>query len=191
MNASEHIVESYFRFCRGCFTFSDRKVVRGINRQLDLLAYNLKEMSQFHVEISVTHRKNWCPTREELGQEFEKKFFGAPPARASKTGGKTDSEKGKSFFPQIEETYREVGFSPADVKRVWVCWVVKGEEDSKSLVLLFPSKRLNKTFEIEVLSLRNCVLPELKNAVETANYDDEILRTLGFIKQCELQTAVT
>jgi hypothetical protein len=45
MNAAEHIVESYFRLCRGRFTFSDRKVSGGVNRQLDILGYNLNEKS--------------------------------------------------------------------------------------------------------------------------------------------------
>lgn len=190
MNAAEHIVESYFRLRRGCFTFSDRKVTKGNNRQLDILAYHVKEKLQFHIEVGVTHRQNWCPTLQELGPQFEKKFFGAPPERKGKTGGTTDYEKGKSYFSQIEETYAEAGFLPAEVKRVWVCWIVKEEENIKPLVLPFHSKHLNRTFEIEVLSLRDFVLPELADAIGTANYDDEILRTLGFVKQRELQTAV-
>jgi hypothetical protein len=186
MNSAEHIVESYFRLCRGCFTLPDRKVLKGNNRQLDILAYNLKEKLQFHIEVDVTHQLNWCPTRRELGQEFEGKFFGAPPKRTSSAGNKTDYEKGKSYFSQIENTYLEVGFSPASVKRVWVCWVVKGEEKAQSLVL--PAEHLNKTYGIEVLSLRNKILPELEHEIGTANYDDEILRTIGFIKQRESQT---
>ncbi len=190
MNAAEHIVESYFRLCKGCFTLSDRKVVSGNNRQLDILAYNLKEKLQFHIEIDVTHQLNWCPTRGELEQKFEGKFFGAPPERKSKTGNATDSEKGKSYLSQIEETYVDLGFSPANVKRVWVCWVVKGEENTKSLVLSseYHNKKCeNKKYEIEVLSLRNKILPELERKIGTANYDDEILRTLGFMKQREEQ----
>jgi hypothetical protein len=189
MNTAEHIVESYFRLCRGCFTCSDRKVVSGNNRQLDILAYNLKDKVQFHVEVGVTHRPNWCPTREDLGVEFERKFFGVPPVRTSKAGGATDFEKNKAYFEKIEETYANAGFSPADVKRVWVCWIVKCEGDNtKPLVL--PFTHLNRAFEIEVLSLRDCVIPELMDATGTANYDDEILRTLGFIKQREMQTTV-
>jgi hypothetical protein len=160
MNAAEHIVESYFRLRRGCFTFSDRKVARGNNRQLDILAYHLKKKQQFHIEVGVTHRENWCPSRQELYEEFEKKFFGAPPVRQSKTGNATDYEKSKSYSSQIEETYAEAGFSPSKVRRVWVCWMVKGEENSKPINMQFCSKHLNKTFEIEVLSLRDFILPE-------------------------------
>src|SRR5579862_7218882 len=125
MNAAEHIVESYFRLKRGCFTITDRKVSKGNNRQLDLLAYQLKTKEQFHIEIGVTHRPNWCPTLQDLGPQFEQKFFGAPPKREGKTGRTTDYEKGKSYFPQIQQTYRDAGFSPSAVKRVWVCWIMK------------------------------------------------------------------
>ncbi|MFZ3018273.1 MAG: hypothetical protein WA056_07450 [Gallionella sp.] len=189
MNAAEHIVESYFRLRRGCFTVTDQKVPRGNNRQLDILAYHVKDHSQFHIEVGVTHQKNWCPTLEELGWQFEKKFFGAPPERKGKTNGTTDFEKGKSYFSQIEETYTAVGFVPAEVKRVWVCWLIKDKDigGTKPLRLPFHSKHLNRTFEIEVLGLRDFILPELADAIGTANYDDEILRTLGFIKQRELQ----
>jgi|GEM_PF-6134490 len=38
MNTTERIVESYFRICEGCLTTPDVKVVRGNNRQIDLLA---------------------------------------------------------------------------------------------------------------------------------------------------------
>jgi hypothetical protein len=190
MNAAEHIVDAYFRLRRDCFTFSDRKVTKGNNRQLDILAYHVKQKLQYHVEVGVTHQENWCPTLEELGPQFEKKFFGAPPERKGKTGGTTDFEKGKSYFSQIEETYTEVGFSPDHVKRVWVCWIVKGNESNKPLVVQFDSKHLNRKVEIEILSLRDFILPELANAIGTANYDDEILRVLGFVKQRELQTAV-
>jgi hypothetical protein len=188
VNTSEHIVESYFRLCRGCFTYSDLKVARGNNRQLDILAYHLRDKLQFHVEVGVTHMTNWCPTREDLLAQFERKFFGVPPERTSATGGATDFEKKKSYFAQIKETYAGAGFSPDDVKRVWVCWIVKREEEkTKSLVL--PLTYLGQTFEIEVLSLRDCVLPDLKDTIGTANYDDEILRTLGFIKQREIQVS--
>jgi hypothetical protein len=191
MNTAEHIVESYFRLRRGCFTFSDRKVVKGNNRQLDILAYNLKEKLQFHIEVGVTHRLNWCPTRNDLELDFEKEFFGAPPKREGKGGGLSDYEKNKSYFSHIEETYVEAGFLPAEVRRVWVCWILSKEEtNNKPLVIQFDSKHLNKTFEIEVLSLRDLILPELVDAIGTANYDDEILRVLGFVKQRQQQISV-
>lgn len=190
MNAAEHIVDAYFRLGRGCFTLVDRKVTRGNNRQLDILAIHLTKGEQFHIEVGVTHQENWCPTIDELGLQFEKKFFGVPPERKGRTGGTTDFEKKKSYWPQIEATYKEVGFDPLKVQRVWVCWIVKGKKDAKPIKHMFQSKHLAKSFEIEVLSLRDFILPELERAIGTSNYDDEILRTLGFVKQRELQTAV-
>lgn len=190
MNAAEHIVDAYFRLCRGCFTLVDKKVSRGNNRQLDILAVHLIEGHQFHIEVGVTHRENWCPTIGELGLLFEKKFFGSPSERKDKNAGTTDFEKNKSYWPQIEATYKEVGFNPAEIQRVWVCWVVKGLKDSEPINLNFDSKHLSATFNIQVLSLRDFILPKLESAIGTSNYDDEILRTLGFIKQRELQSAI-
>ncbi len=195
MNTAEHIVESYFRLCRKCFTIVDLKVPRGNNRQLDILAHNVKEQQQYHIEVGVTHRQNWCPTVEELKPQFEKKFFGACPERKGKVEGTTDFEKGKSYFTQIEGAYTDVGFSPSDVKRVWVCWIVKKNDGDRSYfgdkpyVFDFHSKHLEKNFEIEILSLRDFILPKLDDAIGTANCDDEILRTLGFVKQRELQAS--
>lgn len=190
MNAAEHIVDAYFRLVRGCFTLGDRKVTRGNNRQLDLLAYNLSEQIAFHIEVGVTHQENWCATLDELAPQFEKKFFGASPERKGKTAGTTDFEKGKSYWKQIGATYSEVGFNPSLVRRVWVCWVLKGQTCSSPIIHRFQSQHLGQTFEIEILGLRDYVLPALEVAIGTSNYDDEILRTLAFVKQRELQTAV-
>lgn len=189
MNAAEHIVDAYFRLARGCFTLADRKVPKGNNRQLDILAVHLVKGEQFHVEVGVTHQENWCPTIEELGSHFEKKFFGAPQERNGKNAGTTDFEKKKSYWAQIEGTYREVGFDPARLRRVWVCWILKNRRDSNPVPITFPSKHLCKEFKIEIMSLRDFILPALQEAIGTSNYDDEILRTLGFVKQRELQSA--
>lgn len=182
MNAAEHIVESYFRFCRGCFTISDRKVTRGNNRQLDILAYNLKKNEQFHIEVSVTHRQNWCPTLAELKAQFQRKFLGVPPKREGAVNGATDFEKKKLYFQQIEDTYVECGFSPASVKRVWVCWEAKERDNSKPIFEQFGSDHPKGPFAIEILSLWNYVLPALETKVGTAYYDDDILRIIGFMK---------
>jgi hypothetical protein len=184
MNAAEHIVEAYFRLRRQCFTLPDHKVAGGNNRQFDILAYNLATQSQYHIEVSVTHQLNWNESSDDLSSSFEKKFFGVPPERESP---RSDFKLGKNFFAQIEQAYESVGFLPADVQRVWVCWFLKQADNSKPILLQHHSKGLNDTFQIEVLSLRDYILPELTNAIKTAYYDDEILRTLGLMKQREVQ----
>jgi hypothetical protein len=189
MNAAEHIVDAYFRLALGCFTFSDKKVTKGNNRQFDLLAHHIVKGTQFHIEVGVTHRENWCPSLEQLAVGFEKKFFGACPERKGKDAGTTDFEKGKTYFPQIQDTYKEVGFDVNVVKRVWVCWIVKDQNNLKPIILNHQSSCLGGNFEIEILSMRDFILPRLESTIGTANYDDEVLRTLGFMKQRELQAA--
>ncbi len=187
MNAAEHIVESYFRLCKGCFTLSDRKVENGVGRQLDLLAVNLHERAQLHIEVAVTHRTHWCPTRDQLTPYFEKKFFGAPPERESESGKGTDFEKGKSYFEEIQRAYSSLGLDPEKISRVVVCWFVKGEDNKLPIKITVQSKQVKREFRIEVLSMRDLILPELMNTIGTSNYDDEVLRTLTFIKQREIQ----
>jgi len=190
VNAAEHIVDAYFRLVRGCFTLADKKVLSGNNRQLDILAHNLKTSEAFHIEVGVTHRENWCLPVEDLGPQFEKKFFGVSPERKGASNGKTDFEKNKSYWKRIEATYEDVGFDPAKVKRVWVCWIVTGADGREPIEVEFYSKHLGLTFPIQILSMRDLVLPKLQDQIGTANYDDELLRVLGFVKQREMQSLV-
>jgi hypothetical protein len=53
MNTVERIVESYFRLCRCCFTYSDVKVVDGNNRQLDILAVSVVTGDQYLMRSEV------------------------------------------------------------------------------------------------------------------------------------------
>lgn len=44
-------------------------VAGGNNRQLDLLAYNLRDEVQYRVETSVTHELSWPATWGQAGDE--------------------------------------------------------------------------------------------------------------------------
>lgn len=181
VNTVEHIVESYFRLCRKCLTISDAKVIYGNNRQIDLLAVNLKDGSQYHVECSVTHCENWCPTVKQLEEQFERKFSGHPRKRE---GVNTDFAKGKRYGGLIVSTYEQYGFSIEKIQRIWICWVVKDPVNLQKML----DEYYHKTgFKIAVISFRDVVLPELKSAVGTSNYDDEVLRTFSLIEQADVQ----
>src|SRR2546421_409691 len=122
MNAVEHIVECYFRQCKECFTMTDVKIRGGNNRQCDLLAYNVATQEQYHIEVSVTHGMNWIPRTKELlierlRETFDKKFRGTPQKRE---GERTDFTKGKIYLEKILQTYRDMGFEPSKVKRIFV-----------------------------------------------------------------------
>lgn len=41
---------------------------------------------------------------------------------------------------------------------------------------------------MSIVSFRDTILPALRDAVGTTNYDDEVLRTLSFIKEQDSQT---
>ncbi|HEX4320666.1 MAG TPA: hypothetical protein VHZ52_07170 [Acidobacteriaceae bacterium] len=187
MNTAEHIVESYFRFCRECFTMPDRKVKGGNNRQFDLLAHKPKDDRLAHIEITVTHRLNWCYTLSDLGEDFDKKFFGVAPKRSSSGSRKTDWERGISYWHQIKETYKELGFDLSQIDRVYVCWAVKGKILETPIRTLHQPNGFDEDFEIEILSFRDVILPALTSTIATANYDDDTLRTLSFINERQRQ----
>ena len=182
MNAAEHIVDCYYRIVEQCFTMSDAKVIGGINRQLDILAANLTTGAQYHIESSVTHRTGSAPKAADLKRIFSKKFLGLPEKRSGK---KTDYALGKSYKKNIEETYKSYGLDPKKVNRVFVCWILHPKSDADKFLKEFESEH---KFKISVISFRDTILPKLREAVRTANYDDEILRTIGFIKEHDLQT---
>lgn len=183
MNAVEHIVEAYYRICRGCFTMHDVKVEGGNNRQFDLLAYNLKDGSQYHIEVSVIHSEHWCPTPEELIEPFQKKFLGWPERR---DGRRTDATKGKTYEEQIHHTYLKVGFKPESIQRVWICWLLKNRERLGSVMEIFCQKH---HFSVDVVDFRDEILKDFWQKIGTSNYDDEVLRTLSLLKQKEVQMA--
>ena len=165
---------------------ADLKVVSGNNRQIDLLAYNPKTAEQYHVEVSVTHRENWCPTPVELTVEFDKKYLGVP---AKREGKNTDYTLGKNYKKQIDLTYESVGLDPQKIKRIWVCWTVREAENMEHQLEEYCNKRGLPTGAIEILSFRNVVIPPLMAKVGTSNYEDDVLRTLSFIQQFHIQTS--
>ncbi len=184
MNTTERIVESYFRLCQGCFTYPDVKVFSGNNRQLDLLAYNVLNDAQYHIETSVTHELSWRATWKKLEQTFERKFFGVPSKRE---GPNTDYSRGKNYYPEIKKAYTSVGFVARNVQRLWVTWVVPQEDEfDKQLRLYCRKKRLGKN-PIRVISFRDAILPTLLSTVGKSNYDDDVLRTLSLLRQYEHQ----
>ncbi len=182
MNAVEHIVEFYYRLCHNCFTYSDVKVDAGNNRQIDILAVSLTKNEQYHIECSVTHCLQWCPTPKKLIAEFQRKFSGHPKKREGKN---TDYAKGKRYGGAITGTYRRLGIKLGSVKRVWVCWSIKDPETLKQELGDYYFRTGNL---VEVIEMRDTVMPALLKAVSSANYDDEILRVFSLIKQAEMQT---
>lgn len=165
MNAVEHIVECYFRYCKDCFTLVDVKIPGGNNRQCDLLAYNVKTQEQYHAESSVTHQENWCPDTKKLSDVFDKKFRGVPPKRE---GNKTDFAKGKTYYENILQVYRKVGLDPSKIQRVFIPWeVADGDNLNKFLAEYEQESGLN----IKIWYFRDKILPEL---IEKVSYNIDI-----------------
>jgi hypothetical protein len=164
---------------------ADVKIQGGNNRQCDLLAYNLVSGEQYHVESSVTHQENWCPSMKELREIFDKKYLGIPPKLE---GINTDYAKGKTYYEHITKTYKSIGFDLLRIKRVFVTWRVANEDNLGSLLTEYEQEH---SIKVDVLSFRDKILPELMDKISTSNYDDEVLRTLSLLRQRALQTKQT
>lgn len=183
MNTVEHIVECYFRICLKCFTMHDVKVASGNNRQFDLLAVSLLDGRQYHVESSVTHCENWCPSVDDLIEKFDRKFFGVPIARE---GANTDHTRGRTYQKEIFEMYEAVGLTPEKIERIYCCWIVPNEPGLHDTLRNYCAER--RIRPIRVIGFRDEVLPELEKTVATSNYEDEALRTLSLLQQKSVQT---
>ena len=187
MNTTEHIVETYFRVVKNCFTYSDFKVKGGNNRQFDVLAFSPIENSFRHIEVSVTHNLGWNANLETLKEEIGYKFFGNP--RNSKPDNpNTDASKGKRYLNQIREAYSSLGVQYDKVIRVWCLWCYTGTTDE----LWSWKKDLEESYGIpadqfELLSFRDTIIPELFGEIGTSHYSDEILRAFSLIKEFEKQ----
>ncbi|TWT47382.1 hypothetical protein [Botrimarina hoheduenensis] len=185
MNTSERIVEAYFRHCLDCFTMTDVKVAAGNNRQLDLVALRFKTGESYHVETSVKIA-GFCPDLTKLETAFEHKFFGTPKKNEKPTG---DHALGKDYRPAVNRAYKRLGLTPSKVQRVYVCWAVKGPNETELAAFCRSFSRryhLGKN-PIQVWSFRDRILPELTAAVGTSNYDDDALRTLSLLGAAERQ----
>lgn len=190
MNAVEQIVELYFQNVRKCFTCPDIKVKGGNNRQIDLLAYSLKDKKSYHVESSVTHVEKWNPKKSDIEKHIKYKFLGYARKNSNKSS-KTDFNRKKSYRDKIEETYAEYGIFGDEIIRVWVLWCsdnIKRLEYWKTSLC----KRINlDPSKLEILSFRDEIIPKLQEIIGTSNYEHDIKRTLSLIYQYSLQKNVT
>ncbi len=197
MNATERIVEQYFRLCLNCLTVTDLKVIGGVNRQLDLLAYNVERGIFMHVEISVTHGLKWikkgAKLNKELEQRIKQKFFGELKSAEEGTPENPETEH-KNYQAEIEATYKRYGATPwGEIERVWCFWHYNHSQEAEQAW----QERLAQfakesgcpvaADKFRLLSFRDKVLPRLINVIGTSHYDDDLLRLLSLQKASELQ----
>jgi len=185
MNTTEQIVESYFRICKECFTVPDVKVPEGNGRQLDLLAYSLRERLQYHIEVQVSHARHFAPPLSKIFAKLDAKFLGKPNERERKK-----QRRKKWYIREIQYAYTFFGFDPFRVKRVWVCWEVPKVERFSEELAKYNAEREQEDNPISVLSFKEGIIPELKKRIKTAHYDDVSLRTISLFNQGKRQDRI-
>jgi hypothetical protein len=188
MTTTEHIVETYYRVAKNCLTLTDFKVVGGNNRQLDVLAYNPSESSFRHIEVGVTHNEKWTANLESVKNDIGFKFFGHPRNNRPDNQN-TDFKKGKTYTEQIKKAYATFGIDWDKVIRVWCLWrYTETEEEIKKWKGDLEKEFGIKADRFELLSFRDTVIPGLYDNIGTANYSDEIMRTISLMKEYDRQT---
>lgn len=183
MNAAEQLVEAYFQHVGGCFTRGDVKVSNGVGRQFDLVALKLSPRQAFHIEVDVTHELGWCRKPAERSAYIEKKFFGAPPERKGASAGRTDFERGKTYFNAILAQYERLGLASQRIQRVLVSWVLHEDHTVAYRQLDHESNAASGSYKVHFISFRNLILPALLQEVGKSNYENEMLRVLSLTKQ--------
>jgi len=182
MNTTEHLVEVYYRQI-GCFTVTDIKVIKGNNRQFDLLAFNYKTKKFYHVEVSVAHGLQWTDSLNDIKKKIDYKFFGNPKDLRPENS-KTDFTKEKKYLEQIKATYSKFGIDYNEVIRVWCTWFIQENDITVNNWKNELASEYNlKPENFEILLFRDTLLPTLLENIGTAYYDDELLRTLSLLKE--------
>jgi len=185
MNATEHLVELYFRELN-YLTAADIKVVKGNNRQFDLLAFNLNNKAEYHIEVSVAHGLQWGETLEKIIEKIEYKFFGIP-RNSRPDHDNTDFVKGKTYLESIKSTYAQFGFNYQNITRVWCTWRIEPSYNIENWKKVLADKFDLTPKNFDILSFRDDVIPRLLNNIGTSNYDDEILRTMSLLNVAKKQ----
>jgi hypothetical protein len=186
MNAVEQIVEIYFQKILNCLTHPDIKVENGNNRQFDLLAYNIKLKKSYHIESSVKHELRWNPTIDELNEFIKFKFFGTLKNK-NINGKNTDKAKNKNYFEQIKNTYKIYGMDYEKINRVWVLWCTDKIDDKNFRIAKGKKYLYVNNKEIEIISFRDIIIPELEKNIGKSNYENDIIRTLSLMIESKKQ----
>lgn len=156
MSTVEHAVDCYFRVCRQCFTMHN--VVCSGNRKFGLLASDLNSGSQYHIESTMNHGAFWQPSEEELFAEIDATFFGG------------------LWGQQVVNAYRNVGFAPHFVERIYCSWTLPKLPNLQHSLHRYSSSR--RVRMVQMISLRDEVFPQLKKTSLLSHMDENLLKTL-------------
>jgi hypothetical protein len=176
MNATERIVEQYFRLHHHCLTVSDLKIPSAEGRQIDLLVIKPSTKpgtpaTYLHVEVSVTSTTHNPKLDKTLPKLFDHKFFGGPPLRRERVSKNTPD-----ILRQLKSTYELYGAEWASVQRVWCLWKYNGAGVAKLQTDLAAAHAGVSADKFRVLSFRDEVMPKLAGALGTSHHEDELVR---------------
>ena len=173
MNATERLVEQYFRLHHHCLTVSDLKIPNAEGRQIDLLVIKPgKPTTYLHVEVSVTFTAHNPKLGKTLHDHFAHKFFGGPPLRRERVSPKPPPDVVK----QLKDIYKLYGAEWTNVQRVWCLWKYNSAHVAKLQSDLADSHPDISADKFRVLSFRDEVMPKLAGSLGTSHHEDDLVR---------------
>jgi len=172
METTEHITESYVRYCLNWFTNSNIKAKGG--KEIDILAMD-KDGNKYWIECGVTHKKHWSLKARATEKDFQEVSRKEGSKRVFRHGNSVDYFVEKKFNdPRLKEKIKEFGFSGENYKKIIVCWQVKDDE----------VKRYAKKKGIEIWELKE-KMKKLRKKLGETYYSDDILRTLQLVNKLD------
>lgn len=170
MEASEKVVESYFRYVKGYFTIPNLRC-RG-QKEVDLIGMKESDgkIQRIHVEVSVTTSGEFNKINAKSYSEAKKKTRGGSASERVKIGYFTDSKFNDS---NVLSTLKGYGFSKDNYEKIIVSW------DWEPAVEPIAKKK-----EIKLLRFKD-ILKEMMDVFgkKESYFSDDTVRLLQLLKK--------
>lgn len=162
MEPEVHIVERYMQLVKGCLTMTNIQLKGG--KEVDLLAMNPRTGERYHIECRVT-----------IAPGFRLRAVDTQTRDGRKHRRGLDTLSSIKFDHPTVKAAIEERLGCSEVQRVLVVWDVEGDD------VVEVAREL---YGIEVWTMGD-VLTELKAAIETRPYRDDVLRALQLLSFSE------
>ena len=170
MEASEKVVESYFRYVKGYFTIPNLRC--GGQKEVDLIGMKESDgkIQRIHVEVSVTTSGEFNKINAKPYSAAKKKTRGGSASERVKIGYFTDSKFNDS---NVLSTLKGYGFSKDNYEKIIVSWDWEPKVEP-----------IAKEKEIKLLRFKD-ILKEMMDVFgkKESYFSDDTVRLLQLLKR--------
>ena len=174
MEASEKVVESYFRFVKGYFTIPNLRCKGQKEVDLKGMRYNNGSIERIDVEVSMTTSGGFAKLNAKPYSHELKKTRSGSPSESVKIGYFIEEKFNHS---DVIATLKDYGFEEDNYQKILVFW--DWEADVESIA---------DKYAIRLVRF-NDILHEMQDKFgkETAYYSDDTVRLLQLLKKSEMK----